>query len=209
VEKNWNEEWEKTIEPISAGGFMVMPSWSKADLENNEPIIIDPKMSFGTGHHETTRLMLAMLSTENFQDQFILDAGTGTGVLAMAAIKLGGKKVVAFDIDEWSTKNGIENRKINQISDDMIEFRTGNFDETIREEIFDGILANINRNALLDMLPRFSAHLQEDGFLLISGLLKTDEEYFCEKARQVGFNLLEKVVENEWIGLRFKKAKSS
>ena len=206
-ETNWNAEWEKTIEPISAGQFIVLPSWSDLDTTGSEAIIIDPKMSFGTGHHETTRLMLGILGDNSLDKKEILDAGTGTGVLAIAAIKLGAKNVVAFDIDEWSTTNGKENCELNNVATEQIEFRTGNFEETIRsDETFDGILANINRNALLEMLPQFAAHIREGGFMLISGLLGSDEELFCDRASKEGFQLLEKVAENEWIGLRFRKA---
>jgi ribosomal protein L11 methyltransferase len=115
-EKNWNETWEKTIQPQSVGRFFIKPTWSSEKPPSGHILLeIDPKLSFGTGYHATTRLILEKLSSINLDGKSILDAGTGTGVLAIAAAKMGAKHVFAFDIDEWSKINATENVLLNQV----------------------------------------------------------------------------------------------
>ena len=115
-EQDWNEPWERSITPIQAGPFIVRPSWAEiSDDHNLEEIIIDPKMSFGTGHHETTRLILEKLPGYIQDGDKVLDAGAGTAILAIAAIKLGAASAIAFDIDKWALENGEENIQLNSV----------------------------------------------------------------------------------------------
>ncbi len=204
-DRNWNDEWEKSIKAIEAGGFIVHPSWAPVDRDDLEAIVIDPKMSFGTGHHETTRLMLGLIRDCATRNMFLLDAGTGTGVLGIAAVKLGAANVVAYDIDPLCRINGEENREINGIEKGQLEFRTGEFSQIIVEKDFDAIYANINKNALVSLLGGFNRVLSKEGYLLVSGLLHTDKEDFLGEADQCGFRVLKVVRENEWIAIHLCK----
>ncbi|MFT5143430.1 MAG: ribosomal protein L11 methyltransferase [Thalassolituus oleivorans] len=200
--KNWNAAWEAGIEPIIAGGFCVHPPWHEAG-EGLIPICIEPKMSFGTAHHPTTRLVLGMMGDVVTPGASVLDAGTGTGVLAIAAMKLGAGSAVGFDIDPWSQDNALENLLRNGIEN--VEIRTGGL-ETAQSGRFDLILANINRGALLDMIPGFADCLLPDGCLLLSGLLVADEAMMAERLAEFGLTPVKVRVEGDWIAIEARKS---
>lgn len=205
AEQNWNLEWEKSIKPQSIGPFLVKPTWLNKKPENDQILLeIDPKMAFGTGYHATTRLMLMQLPDLITPDITILDAGTGTGILAIAAVKLGAAKVVAFDNDEWSIKNTKENLFLNTTKE-QVDVRLGSIEVVKADETFDVILANINKNIILKMLKPFQERLKPKGMLLLSGLLKTDEKELKQRLNENGLLPLRIKQEEEWIAILAEK----
>jgi ribosomal protein L11 methyltransferase len=203
-EKNWNEEWEKSVTPIVIDDETVItPSWHAASLNYKHKILIDPKMSFGTGHHATTRLVCKLIKNVVKQDSFWIDAGTGTAVLAILAIKLGASRVFAFDNNIWSVENSIENIKMNNYSD-VIEIRQADIFSLALPEA-DGIAANMYTHILKRAFPLFLNSLKKsNGDLLVSGVLKYDEDEIYEAATEAGFKHIETLREDEWIAVHFK-----
>ncbi|MBI5476933.1 MAG: 50S ribosomal protein L11 methyltransferase [Ignavibacteriales bacterium] len=206
-ETNWNAEWEKTIQPIKIGQrFVIKPSWSTYHNANNRLIIeIDPKMSFGTGYHETTRLTLKLLEGYIQSGSIIIDVGTGTGILAIAAIKLGAAHAVGIDNDDWSIENAVENIQLNHVSSfveinkkELYEFKTNQFDL---------ITANLTLNTNIQMLGQFNRILKNNGIILLSGLLQTDEAEMLAQLKNYAFQVVEIISENEWIAISAKNSK--
>jgi ribosomal protein L11 methyltransferase len=204
IEKqNWNEVWEKNYDPIRISDKVFI----RASFHDSEPgyqmeIVINPKMSFGTGHHETTSLMSEALFLLDLKDKSVLDAGTGTGILAFIAKKLGATEVKGFDIDEWSVENSIENAALNNCDD--IEFTQA----TVREHPvieYDVLLANINRNILLDEMAEYALRLKSGGFLLLSGFYTQDIVSLNKSASKYGFELLRQFDKNNWACLMLVK----
>ena len=204
-EKNWNEVWEQTIQPQRIGPFLVKPTWSKEQAKSSEILLeIDPKMAFGTGYHKTTRLMLKQLPGIDFSEKVILDAGTGTGILAIASIKSGASRAVGFDVDPWSDVNARENTIINQVND-QVDIRLGGAEVIKEAEIFDITLANINRNVILDLIPFFVKKTKQNGTILLTGLLDRDELMIREKLKDEPVDILDLRQEGEWILFQLKK----
>jgi ribosomal protein L11 methyltransferase len=171
--KNWNEEWERSFSPIVVEGKCVIrASFHQPEQRFPYEIIITPKMSFGTGHHQTTYLMVKNMMNIDHMNKRVMDAGCGTAVLSIMASKLGAAEVEAFDIDEWSVENGNENIDINQCHN--IRIRKGKISEVGLQGKFDIILANINKNVLLDELKIYASYLNAGGLLLLSGFFTTD-----------------------------------
>ncbi len=207
-ERNWNTEWEKTIRPQIIGRFCIRPTWSGQALpEGIVPITIDPKMTFGTGYHETTRLMLQMIPGRVRPGARILDVGTGTGVLAIAALKSGGYRATGIDIDPWSYDNAMENAQRNDVKD-RFDIRTGSVEILQQEERFDLVLANINTSVLLDLADMLIQLLSMDGYLLISGMLEGDGETILNHPAYSSLELLETARENEWVAMGFRKRRA-
>lgn len=199
ADQNWNEEWEKTIEAQSIGKFYVKPTWHRGSAPADSILLeIDPKMAFGTGYHETTRLMLKLMPDLVNKDDLVLDAGTGTGILAIAAVKLGATQAFAFDIDEWSITNTKENILLNGV-EDQVSVRKGSLGIIPSGSAYDVIFANIERNTILEMLPKLQQLLKKNGRMLLSGLLKKDEEPVSQKLEELDFKIREIRHENEWI----------
>lgn len=201
--QNWNELWEKSIKPQEIGKFYVRPTWAPP-VEDPEKIelVIDPKMAFGTGYHATTRLILEWLPDVINTDDVILDAGTGTGILGIAALKLGAKSAFGFDIDEWSEENAIENIALNHINN--FEVKLGSTDVIPKGAEYDVILANINRNALVELIPEFLKYLKKGGKLLLSGLLETDEDFILNHDSVNELNYVNTKQQQEWIAILFE-----
>jgi len=174
VEKqNWNKEWEKNVEPIFVDDkVLVRAAFHKIDKRYPYEIIITPKMSFGTGHHQTTWLMLRNQLHIDHKARRVMDAGCGTAILSIMASKLGAASVDAFDIDEWSVENGVENTRVNDTPN--VTIRRGSIRELKFNGAFDIILANINKNVLLDEMDAYASHLPAGGRLLLSGFYKDD-----------------------------------
>ncbi len=196
-DRNWNADWEATIQPIDVAPFWIRASWNDGTVpEGRTVVVIDPKMSFGTGYHETTRLMLRNLARFVRPGDRVLDAGTGTGVLGIAALLKGAAYCIGFDIDEWSTDNATENAQRNHVVD-RFEVREGD-ESTVPETGFGLVLANINRNALLAMLDWLLSRTARDGTLGLSGLLMTDRDDMMHAlmAREVAVIAEER--EGEW-----------
>jgi ribosomal protein L11 methyltransferase len=201
VDQNWNEEWEQTIQPQAIGPFLVRPTWSTEEAGPQQILLeIDPKMAFGTGYHETTRLMLQRLPEIIEEDDRVLDAGTGTGILAIAALKLGAGQVIAFDIDEWSITNARENVHLNEVAD-KITIMQGTHTVVEEDATFDIILANIQRNVITEMMPFLADKLNNGGRLLLSGLQEDDEQIMEESLRENGLYIKSTSQENEWIAV--------
>jgi len=204
-DRNWNEEWEKTIQPLHVTPRIVIsPSWHDYQPSADEIVLtIDPKMSFGTGYHESTRLMLRLMEQYLHQGCTVLDVGTGTGVLAIAALRLGAASAIAVDIDEWSYANAMENAHRNGVNDRLTLLHG---DITAAPAIpHDLVLANIQRSVLIPILPAMCSRLKTDGTLLLSGLLSVDREPMIGALQAAGLALREEAQEHEWIALAAKR----
>lgn len=200
ADQNWNEQWEQTIQAQEIGQFFVKPTWSnKATPEGKIQLEIDPKMSFGTGYHETTRLILKLLPKVVKKGDSVIDAGTGTGILSIAAIKLGAEKVFAFDIDEWSIENTRENILLNDVNEG-ITVRKGSAEVIPEGLTVDLLLANIERNTILDLLPVFLKSTQKGGDIILSGLLESDRRDVVSQLEPEA-EVWEIAQENEWIAV--------
>ncbi len=205
-DQNWNEPWEQSIRPLQIGKFMIHPSWTSGEVDapgSLIPIVIDPKMSFGTGYHETTRMMLQMLPNYIREGDVVLDAGAGTAILAIAAVKIGASCCVAFDNDSWASENARENILRNQVEPRVV-FEHGTI-EDVDEMEFDVILANINRSVLIDYAGPFEGRLRNSGVVLITGLLPQDKPAVVSEYVAAGLVLVDERLEGEWWGGVFKK----
>lgn len=201
-EQNWNEVWESNFQPVVVDDFVFI----RADFHEpvagvEHEIIITPKMSFGTGHHATTYMMMQLMRYIDFKGKNIFDFGTGTGVLAILAEKLGAASVIAIDNDDWSITNTAENLERNQCSAVKLQ----KAESVTGPGKYDIILANINKNVILDNLSSLVAHLSPNGILLLSGLLEEDEADILKAASSfpVVFNV--KQTRNNWLALRFDR----
>lgn len=205
IAKNWNEEWEKSINITKVGKhFVIKPTFRDYDPEPGDVVlIIEPKMSFGTGEHETTRLMLAAIEDLVKPDMKVLDAGTGTGILAIGAAKLGAREVIAFDIDEWTADNGSENVLLNKVSD-VVQVRVCDITD-ITDKDFDLIMANIHKSVLTEIAGKLAERIKPKGFLVLSGLLLEDEYEVLTIYESKGLICISTLKENEWIALTFVK----
>ena len=201
--KNWNANWEESFNPVKINSnCIIRADFHKEDKTVEHEIVITPKMSFGTGHHETTFLMSNEIFNINVSDMFVLDMGSGTGVLSIISSKLGAKMIVAIDIDEWAYTNSIENSKLNNTNN--IKFLKGDV-TLIENKIFDCILANINRNIILRDLIKYYNSLIAGGKLLISGFLEEDFDLVNNKINEIGFKLINKKNKNKWLMLHLEK----
>jgi ribosomal protein L11 methyltransferase len=198
-EKNWNEEWERNFKPVVVGNFCsVRASFHPPVASTEHEIVITPKMSFGTGHHATTWMMIDQMKAIDFTNKRVFDFGTGTGILAILAEKLGAAEVVAIDVDEWSVSNAEENVRENACKKIKIIHSTG-----IPSGPFDVILANINRNVILQYMNELKDVVGSGGTLLVSGLLRTDEDQVRDSAAKNGFKLSNRLEKDNWICLVF------
>lgn len=204
IEKqNWNEVWEKNYEPIRISDkVFIRASFHESEPNFQMEIVINPKMSFGTGHHETTSLMSEALFGIDLNEKSVLDAGTGTGILAFIAKKLGANLVKGFDIDEWSVENSIENATLNDCEE--IEFTQGTIREHAKEQ-YDVLLANINRNILLDEMAEYASRIKKGGSLFLSGFYVQDIPSLKKSAAQHGLIYVGQSDKNNWACLKFEK----
>lgn len=188
--QNWNEEWEKNVEPIVVDDqCLIRAAFHKIEKKYPYEIIITPKMSFGTGHHQTTHLMISRQMKMDHKNKRVMDAGCGTVILSIMASKLGAKEVEAFDIDEWSVVNGEENSANNHCTN--IRVQQGTIEEVQLTGKFDLILANINKNILMNEMHHYASFLTKRGQLLLSGFYVSDIEDL--KAEATKYNLQEVV----------------
>jgi len=197
---NWNQEWERNFQPVTVDDFCtVRADFHELELATEHEIVIMPKMSFGTGHHATTQLMIRMMRKLDFRDKKVFDFGTGTGILAILASRLGANRVFALDNESWAYENAIENAKKNGV-DEAVDVLLGSL-ENMKLEEFDIILANINRHILLQHMFGMYQKLKLGGTLIMSGLLNMDEERIISATENVGFRIVDKLEENSWIAL--------
>ena len=205
-DKNWNQRWEESIQPIDVTPTIVItPSWHQLPSDTRKTVLlIDPKMSFGTGYHETTRLMIRLIEKHIARDSFVLDVGTGTGVLAIAAVKLGATRAIGVDTDEWCSLNGKENVELNNLVD-RVDIRLGSL-EVVTETGFDVILANITRGTIIDLLPSMLEKLGQRGILLCSGFMVEDLEIISRSLKTSRCSIETVIRENEWLGVAARKS---
>jgi len=200
---NWNEAWEKDYEPVFVNDSCVIRApFHKISPSLEYDIVVEPKMAFGTGHHETTFLISNILFSEHLKNKEICDAGTGSGVLSIIASKLKAKKIFAYDIDVWSYNNTKENIKINKVQN--VEIKHGDV-SLIQGRLFDIILANINRNILLKDVPSFTNSLKEKGTLIVSGFYSQDLPIIIKAFEKEQLKLEKFTNKNNWIAAIFKK----
>lgn len=203
--KNWNKSWEAGIGPLEIGDFVVTPTWSQETVsEHKIHLLIDPKMSFGTGYHATTRLMLKALPVVISYGDRVLDVGTGTGILSIASVKLGAKEATGIDIDEWSYQNALENIELNKVSR-QVSIKHGSIEKVPEEDLYQVILANINRNIINKLAGDILKRLSSEGKLLLSGLLKDDLKNLNQQHWFTNLTLMEQWEEGEWIALLLGK----
>lgn len=200
-EQNWNAVWESNFQPVVVGDFCAVRAHFHQPIPHvAHEIIITPKMSFGTGHHATTYMMMEQMQGIDFTDKEVFDFGTGTGILAILAEKLGARNVTAIDIDEWSIENARENIERNGCQRIDVVLST-----TIPDVQFDVILANINRNVLLQYTEQLHTACKDTSLLLLSGLMTNDAGDINEAFTKQGFRLVKRTDRNNWISLLFAK----
>lgn len=201
---NWNEEWEKNFDPVIVSDKCVIKAdFHKLDKEYPLSIRINPKMSFGTGHHATTSLMMEAMLPIDFSNTVVLDMGTGTGVLAILAVLLGSNRVEAIDNNIWAYENSIENVELNNCQN-HIEVLEGEVD-LIKGKSYDYILANINKNVIKDQLAEYTATLKTGGSIFVSGVLADDSKDVEVLADKCGLQLIEKKIKDKWSLMVFTK----
>jgi ribosomal protein L11 methyltransferase len=200
---NWNEEWEKNYDPIPVDDLVYVRASFHAPVAGfKHEIVINPKMSFGTGHHATTYQMLRHQGKINHQGKRVLDVGSGTGILAIMAAILGASSVEAFDIDDWCVDNGNENFALNQVN---IQMGLGTIREVNPQGKFDIVLANINKNVLLDEMSIYANLLVDKGYLLLSGFYTEDIVDLEACTEPLGFRLLDQGSKDNWAALILQK----
>ena len=196
--KNWNEEWEKSFEPLLIAGRVSI----RAPFHDRQPadfeLIIEPKMSFGTGHHPTTALMIQQMLSMDMKNKNVVDFGSGTGVLAILAEKLGAASVLAIDNEEWAVENSKENLQRNDTERVRVEFADS---MDVCTEKFDIMLANINRNVIMKNLQSWRNFLDPNGVLAVSGILVTDTKDISDMAVQCGFSVAKVLTEDGWVSI--------
>lgn len=202
-DQNWNEEWERKFEPVLIDGRVLIRAPfhdSSGDIECT--LVIEPKMSFGTGHHHTTKLMIRAMGNHPMKGKRILDMGCGTGVLGIYACHMGAAWVLGVDNDQWAYENALENIRRNGTT--AMDVRLGDV-SVLQEEKFDMILANITRNTLVRDMSVYTKHLIEEGRMIISGILAEDVQYVLNEAYQCGLKHISTGEESNWISLTFIK----
>jgi ribosomal protein L11 methyltransferase len=200
--RNWNEEWEKNFDPVIVEGFCAI----RANFHPPVPgvqheLLITPKMSFGTGHHATTYMMMESMEYLDFKGRRALDFGTGTGVLAILAEKLGADSILAIDYDDWSIENAKENVTANSCS----KITLVQMDTIPANDSYDIILANINKNVILYHFNAIGQQLRQGGVILLSGLLVTDLEDIEKEAVRNNYSISGRLTKNNWICLKLEK----
>ncbi len=197
---NWNEEWEKNFNPIEVDGMVTVraPFHEKTNTEFD--IVIEPKMSFGTGHHETTHMMIQHILKNDFKDKSVLDMGCGTGVLAILAEMKGAKPIDAVDYDNWCYLNSLENVERNNC--EHITVIEGDA-SVLKNKKYDIIIANINRNILLQDMAIYTSCLNKNGVLFLSGFYNDDIPIIRQACENQMLKFEEKLERNQWVALKF------
>lgn len=197
---NWNEEWEKNFQPIVVDGVCTVRAPFHDIPKTKYDIVIEPKMSFGTGHHETTHMMIQHILNNDFKNKSVLDMGCGTGVLAILAEMRGAAKIDAIDIDNWCYINSLENVERNNCK--HISVYEGDA-SLLNGKTYDIIIANINRNILLVDMSKYAACLEKGGLLFLSGFYNQDIPIIEEECSKYGLKLKESFEKNKWVSLKF------
>ena len=206
--KNWNEEWEEAgFERININDSITIYDARHDDgngIASGISIGIETKQTFGTGTHETTRMIVSTLLNIDIKGKRVLDCGCGTGILGIAASKLGASEVVGYDIDEWSSENAIHNAELNGVGNMKVMLGDASVLKSV-EGKFDVVLANINRNILLADMPAFVSVMADDSLLILSGFYASDVDLLIEKASSLGLSKIDSKSDSEWTCLVLKK----
>lgn len=206
--KNWNEEWEEAgFERININDSITIYDARHDDgngIASGISIGIETKQAFGTGTHETTRMIVSTLLNIDLKGKRVLDCGCGTGILGIAASKLGASEVVGYDIDEWSSENAIHNAELNGVGNMQVMLGDASVLKSV-EGKFDVVLANINRNILLADMPAFVSVMADDSLLILSGFYASDVDLLIEKAASLGLSKIDSKSDSEWTCLVLKK----
>jgi ribosomal protein L11 methyltransferase len=202
-EENWNKMWESDFHPIIIEDFCAVRAGFHQPITNVKyEVIITPKMSFGTGHHATTWMMMKAMESIDFTAKTVIDFGTGTGVLAILAEKMGAESIAAIDYDDWCIENGNENI----VANNSQKVKMVKADNPDAAHVSDVILANINKHIILANFESLKKLLNKDGLLIISGILKEDENDIVTRANQLGLKLVTILERNGWLCIRFQHA---
>lgn len=198
---NWNALWESAFEPIEIDGqLLILAPFHHTETHHATKIIINPQMSFGTGHHATTRLMCSCMLNLDFTRKKVLDMGCGTGILSILAKKLGAQQVDAVDHEQWAVENASENAALNNVEINSFHGQSGQW---LNNNVqYDVILANINRNIIIRDLANYIKMLDKDGQILLSGFLITDEINLTKALEQQKLKIIEKKSDGEWLMIR-------
>ena len=200
-DQDWNATWESSYEPVVIDNTCrIRAPFHEADSSYKYDLCIEPKMSFGTAHHETTAQIIKLMLTEDFRGKDVLDMGSGTGVLAILARKLGSAKTVAIDNDEWAYRNALDNIKLNDENDIIVELGDAN---SLNNRQFDIIIANINRNILLRDMHEYVKCLKRGGKIFFSGFYEADLQLIRKEAERLGLSYLNHIKKNEWTAAVF------
>jgi ribosomal protein L11 methyltransferase len=198
---NWNAQWEANFKPITVDGRCCIRAPFHDTAGHEFDIVIEPKMSFGTGHHETTHMMIQFMLETDLKNKSVLDMGCGTAVLAILAEKKGSSSVEAIDIDEWCYQNSLENIRRNSCQN--IRVLKGDA-SLLKAQAFDVIIANINRNILLNDIPVYATCLNANGFLFLSGFYKEDIPKIQAVCKHCNLSFEAQIFRNDWVALKFK-----
>lgn len=202
-DKDWNQEWEEQgFEPICVDDQVLIydakhPELHPTTSSDHIEIGIEAKLAFGTGNHETTRMIVATLLNMNLYKKRFLDCGCGTGILGLVASKLGASEVIGYDIDEWSVNNARHNAQLNGVNNMEVYFGNASVINHI-SGVFDVIVANINRNILLEDMKVFRSVMTEGGYLILSGFYKEDVEVLSNNAAELGLQVVGKRTDSNW-----------
>ena len=211
-DRNWNEEWEKAgFDPIIIDNQCAIVCGNKLEDANHQQniesiptkIVIDAKQAFGTGTHETTQMIVSLLLNQNLTGKRVLDCGCGTGILGIVAAKYGAKEVVAYDIDEWSVNNAQHNAELNEVELDVLEG-----DKRVLSHVngvFDFVLANINRNIILEDLSAFVSVMTTNSRIILSGFYEQDAEIILKEAENLGLEECKRITNHDWCCLLLEK----
>lgn len=201
-DQDWNAEWEASYVPaVINDRCRIRAPFHEPDDRFEYDIVIEPKMSFGTAHHETTSQMIQLMFETDFKGKSVLDMGCGTAVLAILARRLGAKRVAAIDNDEWAYRNSIDNVERNNITDIDVELGDAS---SLKDRRFDIILANINRNILLNDMHEYVGALNDNGKILFSGFYENDLTMIRKKAEDLGLKYIRHIEKNEWVAAEFE-----
>lgn len=205
-EQNWNAAWESSYPAVFIDDFCaIYADFHPIPKGSKYPVRINPRMSFGTGHHATTELVIRQMKSINFQGAQVFDFGSGTGILSLLASLLGAKKVYGLDNEFWAYENAVENRNLNGLTEDHIIFTHGSIEVLPEELSFDHILANINRHVLLDHAEILYNKLKSGGIFICSGILRDDEEIIRSVYSAKGFAHINTIQKENWISIAFQK----